>query len=86
MEETVIFLDEETGEEVEFFVIEEVKINNINYILVTDSDEEEADAYILKEVNTSDEDSVLEMVTDDDEIEYIGKVFAQSLDEEITLQ
>lgn len=82
MEETVIFIDDQTGEEIEFFVVEEVRINNINYILVTDSDEEEATAYILKEISTSDKgDAILEMVSEEDELEYIGKVFEQVLDD-----
>lgn len=82
MEETVIFTDEQTGEKTEFYVVEEVRINNINYILVTDSEEDEATAYILKELSTSDDgDSVLEMVSDDDELEYIGKVFEQVLED-----
>lgn len=82
MEETVIFVDEQTGEEIKFFVVEEVRINNINYILVTDSEEEEATAYILKEISTSEEgETVLEMVSEDDELEYIGKVFEQVLDD-----
>ena len=35
------------------FVIEETRINNVNYILVTDSDgeDEEAEAYILKDIS-----------------------------------
>lgn len=82
MEETVIFTDEQTGEETEFYIVEEVRINNINYILVADSEEEEATAYILKEISTSEEgEAFLEMVSDDDELDYIGKVFEQVLDD-----
>lgn len=82
MEETVVFIDEQTGEEIKFYVVEEVRINNINYILVADSEDEEATAYILKEISTSEDgEAVLEMVSDDDELEYIGKVFEQVLDD-----
>lgn len=82
MEETVIFKDKDTGEDIEFYVVEEVRINNINYILVSDSVEDEATAYILKEISISEDgESVLEMVSDDDELEYIGKVFEQVLDD-----
>lgn len=82
MEETVIFTDEQTGEEIEFYVVEEVRINNINYLLVTDSEDDEATAYILKEVSASDDgEAFLEMVSDDDELDYIGKVFEQVLDD-----
>ena len=82
MEGTVIFTDEQTGEKTEFFVVEEVRINNINYILVTDSEDDEATAYILKEISTSDDgEAFLEMVSEDDELDYIGKVFEQVLDD-----
>lgn len=49
MEEKIVFIDDD-GNEVEMFVIEETRINNVNYILVTDDDgeSEEAEAYILK--------------------------------------
>ena len=43
------------NEEVEFYIIEETRVNGYNYILVTDSqdeDDEEAEAYILKDVLT----------------------------------
>lgn len=44
------------NEEVEFYIIEETRVNGYNYILVTDSqdeDDEEAEAYILKDVSDS---------------------------------
>lgn len=86
MAETVIFYDEETNESVEFFVVEEVRINNINYVLVTDTEEDEATAYILKEISVDENgESMFEMVSDDDELDYIGRVFEQVLDDvEIT--
>ena len=40
------------GSMVDFFVLEETKINGKNYLLVTDSDEEEdGDCYILKDIS-----------------------------------
>ncbi len=83
MEEKIIFLDDD-GNEIEMAVIEETRINNVNYILVTDdeNDEEEATAYILKDVsNDEDEEAVYEMVIDDSEIEYIGKIFSELLED-----
>lgn len=82
MAETVFFYDEETDENIQFYVVEEVRINNVNYVLVTDSEEDEATAYILKEVSVDENgDSVYEMVSEDDELEYIGRVFDQVLDD-----
>ena len=82
MEEKIVFVDED-GNEIEMFVIEETRINNVNYILVTDDTKsDEATAYILKDVsNDEDEDAVYEMVDEDSEIEYIGKIFSELLDD-----
>jgi hypothetical protein len=84
--EVVVMTDEETGEEVELYIVEETKINGVNYLLVTDTVDEDADAYILKDVSTEDdEEAVLELVDDENEIEYIGKVFEQMLEDEVDI-
>lgn len=84
MEEKKITLvdDEQT---IEFFVLEETKLNGKNYLLVTDADdeEEEADCYILKDMSDEgDEDALYEFVEDESELEAIWKVFEALLDEE----
>ncbi|MCR5837427.1 MAG: DUF1292 domain-containing protein [Lachnospiraceae bacterium] len=85
--EVVVMTDEETGEEVELYIVEETKINGVNYLLVTDTVDEDADAYILKDVSTEDdEEAVLELVDDENEIEYIGKVFEQMLEDEVDIE
>ncbi len=84
--DVVVMTDEETGEEVELYIVEETKINGVNYLLVTDTVDEDADAYILKDVSTEDdEEAVLELVDDENEIEYIGKVFEQMLEDEVDI-
>lgn len=83
MEEMIVFVDED-GKEVEMYVIEETRINNVNYILVTDSDgeDEEAEAYILKDISDEvDEEAVYELVDDESEIDYIGKIFSELLED-----
>lgn len=82
MEEYLTFTTDD-GEEIEFAIIEETRINGVNYILVTDNIEnEEAEAYILKDVsNDEDKDAVFEMVEEESEIEYIGKVFNELLED-----
>ncbi len=73
------------NEVVNFYVIEETRVNGTNYILVTDSEDEddyEAEAYILKD--TSDEqntEAAYEIVEDDDELDAVGKVFAELLED-----
>lgn len=82
--EKITFITEE-NESVEFFVIEETKINGMNYLLVTDSDDEsdeEAAAYILKDLSKeTDADAIYEFVEDDNEMEYVSKIFSEILDD-----
>ena len=83
MEEKIIFVDED-GNEIEMYVIEETRINNVNYLLVTDDegDSEEAEAYILKDIsNDEDEAAVYEIVDDESEVDYIGRVFSELLED-----
>lgn len=83
MEEKIIFVDED-GNEIEMYVIEETRINNVNYLLVTDDegDSEEAEAYILKDIsNDEDEEAVYEIVDDESELDYIGRVFSELLED-----
>ena len=83
MEEKIIFVDED-GNEIEMYVIEETRINNVNYLLVTDDegDSEEAEAYILKDIsNDEDEEAVYEIVDDESEVDYMGRVFSELLED-----
>ena len=83
MEEKIIFVDED-GNEIEMYVIEETRINNVNYLLVTDDegDSEEAEAYILKDIsNDEDEEAVYEIVDDESEVDSIGRVFSELLED-----
>ena len=84
MEDKIKMTVSETGEEVEFYIVEQTRINNINYILVTEEDEntEEAEAYILKDLsNDSDAEAVYEFVEEDEELDYVSKIFAEILDD-----
>ena len=79
MEEKIVLTDDE-GNEVEMYVVEETRINNVNYILVTEEgDEEEEIAHILKDEN--DEEAIYEMVEDDSELDYIGRIFSELLED-----
>jgi hypothetical protein len=70
-------------DEVEFYVIEQTRINDVNYILVADSMDDEAEALILKEtVNEEDaEDVTYSEIEDDVELEAIYRVFSEILDD-----
>ena len=83
MEERKITLvdDEQT---LEFYVLEETKLNGSDYLLVTDAEdeEEEADCYILKDMSGAEEaDALYEFVEDEDELEGLMKIFVELLDD-----
>ena len=68
-------------DEVEFYVIEQTRINDVNYILVADSMDDEAEALILKEtVNEEDAEDVIYSEIED-ELEAISRVFSEILDD-----
>ena len=84
MTEKISYKDE-TGEEIELYVLEETRINNMNYLLVTESDDEsdeETVAYIMKDVSKSEEEeAVYEMVENDDELKYVSDIFEELLED-----
>ena len=83
-EEKMITLTTSDGEQVEFYVLEETKINGMNYLLVTDADEdaEEGECYILKDRSKpEDEEAVYEFVEDDSELDYLFKIFTELMED-----
>lgn len=83
MEENKITFTDEDGIEEEFYVIDETRINDVNYLLVCESMETETDAYILKDVSAmEDAEAVYVFVEDDAELEAVAGVFAQLLEED----
>lgn len=79
--EKVMFIDPETKENVEFFVVEETQVNGMRYLFVTEEEEDDCDAYILKEVAAEADDVVYEMVEDDTELAAVGKIFAELIED-----
>ncbi len=82
-EEKKITLTTDSGEKVEFYVLEETRINGMNYLLVTDAadDDDEGECYILKDLSKQEDSQALyEFVEDDNEIDYLFKIFSELLD------
>ena len=80
--EKIKFCFDESGDAVEFFVLEQTKINGASYILVTDSQEDDAECLILKEGESQDaKESVYEIVEDDVELQAVSKVFEELLED-----
>ena len=69
-------------EPVEFYVLEQTRINGTNYILVTDFEEGDGEALILKDMSKDeDKDSVYAIVDDDTELKAVAGVFEDLLDD-----
>ena len=79
--ERIAFVAED-GEELEFFIVEQTRVNGTAYLLVADSEDGEANAYIMKDLS-SDGDEVANYVFVDDDVEReaIAKVFDQMLED-----
>ena len=83
--EMITFTDD-NGEEVNLYVFEETTVAGVNYLLVSESMDTDAEMYIFKEVFTSDDGEELsyEPVEEDSELEYIGKIFEEMMNEDET--
>ena len=80
--EKITFVQNDTGEGTDFFVLEETRLNGIDYILVADSEEEDAEAMTLKELSADgSQEAVYEVVEDDRELEAVMSVFEQLLED-----
>ena len=85
----IIVKDEESGEDVSLFVIEETELSKEKYLLVAESEDEDAEAMILHEVSADENsgDVFYEPVTDDTLLQSLGKVFSELLsDTEVELK
>lgn len=88
-DKVIMFIDNETQEEVAFEVIEETKVNNISYLLVAEvvDEEETGDALILKDMsNPEDAQASYEIVSDDIELQSIAKIFDELLGDDTEIE
>ena len=84
--EKVTFYDDIEDTSVDFYVVEQTKLNGETYLLVTEDESEEAEAFIFREVRSENDEITYEMVEDELEITALGKVFAELLDEDTDIQ
>jgi len=74
----ITMTDDETGEEIEFVVIDRKNYKGTEYILVIESkniDDDEAEAAILKVVGESEEEITYSVIDDDSEFETVAELF-----------
>lgn len=77
--EKLTFLDE-NGAEAEFCVLEQTRVNGMNYLLVADSQEGDAQCLILKDIAGEEEkESLYEIVEDEQELDALLTIFEQLL-------
>ena len=82
METIKLFTDE--GDEVEFFVEEQTRINGCSYLLVSEtaSEDEDIQAYILKDTSKDESlEACYVFVEDEDELSAVSAVFQQMLED-----
>ena len=70
-DEKKITMTADSGESVDFYVLEETRIGGTDYLLVTDEmDEEDGECYILKDLSGAEDDqAVYEFVENDEELD-----------------
>ncbi len=85
----VITMLNENGEEKSFVVVDAVRKDLNNYLLVVDADEdvdeEEVNAVMLKEIREEEEELVYEIVEDEEEFERVIELFQENEDFDIKL-
>ena len=79
----IITFTTEDGDEVQFHVIEETRINGRDYLLVLDDiEDEEQEALILKDVSAEGEpEAVYEIVEDEKELAAVAGLFSELLED-----
>ena len=70
------------GEQAEFYVLEQTRVNGVNYLLVADSEEDDGECLILKDMASEEEqESLYEIVENEQELSAVLTVFEQLLDD-----
>ena len=79
--EQIAFLDEQSGKEALFYVLEQTEIGGEHYLLVTDRtpEDEDALAYIFRIVRDDGDDLTYEEVTDEKTLGILSGIFEELL-------
>ncbi len=66
----------------DFFVLEQTKINGVDYLLVTDSAQGDGEAWVLKDLSAdTDQQALYEIVENEKELEAVSAVFSEMLED-----
>lgn len=78
----IVLRDEESGESIELYVLEETRISGKDYILAADTPDEDGECYILRDNSGSEEaEALYEIVEDDNELDYLLGIFSELLED-----
>lgn len=73
-------VQDEDGNDVPLYLVDMTKINGIDYILATDTEEDGGAGLIFKLTPLEDSDEVLLDNVSDEEYDYIARIFAETAD------
>ncbi len=83
----IVTLTGEDGEEYEFVVVDALRLEEANYLLVVNIDQDEEDedveACILKEVTEKNSEIIYEIVEEDEEFNKLIELFQENDDIEL---
>lgn len=79
----ITLTDEDTGEEVDFELIDQDTVDGVLYFALVPANDEEAEEYVILRVTEDGEDVILESIDDDEEFEKVEEYFNDRLFGEI---
>jgi uncharacterized protein YrzB (UPF0473 family) len=82
MEENIIVLLDENGDEVEFEIVADFEVNDQEYAILSPLDEDDDSALIFKVLNQGEEEPVLEYLSDEDEFDFVAKAYEELIEDE----
>ena len=83
-EEGKIIFQDDNGQEDVFYIVEQTRLGDVNYIMVTEEPDpgQDAEAYILKDISKpEDPEAVYEFGEDDRELDALAGIFAELLED-----
>lgn len=83
-ESSVISFVDDEGREVDFYILEETRVNGKNYILVADTMDEDKEAEAMILIDKSDEnakEALYEIVDNEEELYAVSKIFSELMDD-----
>lgn len=84
--ESIFFTDEDTNEEIEFFILSATKYEEESYLLlaekdVYEEDEDEVEAYVMKAAYDEGEDVIYEIIEDQALLDIVYPILEEKMDD-----